>query len=239
MEQQKKKRTGLVIALVACLALVGVAGVMAWYSSTSEITNNFVDGGITDPGTDPTNPDKPLKPEVTPDPEHNGHQGQVNGNIVENQWIEGSKVTPGSSIPKNPNVGIGTKSDSCYVFVNVKNNFTSGAHFTLNNGWKAVEATQYKGQANECTGGLFVYVGKDVPVNTGNAAILEANPAADSWTGEVFSKVKFDADADLGANKTIKVSAYLVAASNKTEKIDVAEITNAAKAWANKINTQQ
>ena len=122
--EQKKKRTGLVIALVACLALVGVAGVMAWYSSTSEITNNFVDGGITEPGTDPTNPDKPLRPEVTPDPEHNGHQGQVNGNIVENQWIDKSKVTPGSSIPKNPNVGIGKSSDSCYVFVNVKNNFT-------------------------------------------------------------------------------------------------------------------
>lgn len=234
MEQQKKKRTGLVIALVACLALVGVAGVMAWYSSTSEIKNNFVDGGITEPGTDPTDPNKPLKPEVTPDPEHHGHQGQVNGNIVENQWIANSKVTPGSSIPKNPNVGIGKNSDSCYVFVNVKNNFTSGAHFTLNNGWKAVEATQYKGQAKEYTGGLFVYVGKDVPVNTGNAAILEANPAADSWTGEVFSKVKFDADAELGANKTIKVSAYLVAASNKTEQIDVAEITDAAKAWANK-----
>lgn len=229
MEQQKKKRTGLVIALVACLALVGVAGVMAWYSSTSEITNNFVDGGITGPGTDPTDPNKPLNPNVNPDPEHNGHKGQVDGNIVENQWIANSKVTPGSSIPKNPNVGIGKDSDSCYVFVNVENNFTSGAHFTLNNGWKAVDATPYKGQANEYTGGLFVYVG-----NTGNAAILEANPAADSWTGEVFSKVKFDADAQLGANKTIKVSAYLVAASNKTEQIDVAEITDAAKAWANK-----
>lgn len=234
MEQQKKKRTGLVIAFVACLALVGVAGVMAWYSSTSEITNNFVDGGITGPGTDPSVPDKPLRPEVTPDPEHNGHHGQVNGNIVENLWIENSKVAPGSSIPKNPNVGIGTDSDSCYVFVNVENNFTSGAHFTLNNGWKEVEADQYKGQANEYTGGLFVYVGKDAPVNTGTAVRLEANPPADSWTGEVFSKVKFDADAELGANKTIKVSAYLVAASNKTEQIDVAEITDAAKAWANK-----
>lgn len=234
MEQQKKKRTGLVIALVACLALVGVAGVMAWYSSTSEITNNFVDGGITGPGTDPSVPDKPLRPEFNPDSEHNGHHGQVNGNIVENLWIENSKVTPGSSIPKNPNVGIGTDSDSCYVFVNVENNFTSGAHFTLNNGWKEVVADQYKGQANEYTGGLFVYVGKDAPVNTGTAVRLEANPAADSWTGEVFSKVKFDADAELGANKTIKVSAYLVAASNKTEQIDVAEITDAAKAWANK-----
>lgn len=234
MEQQKKKRTGLVIALVACLALVGVAGVMAWYSSTSQITNNFVDGGITDPGTDPTNPNKPLKPEVTPDPEHNGHKGQVDGNIVENQWIADSKVTPGSSIPKNPNVGIGKNSDSCYVFVNVKNNFTSGAHFTLNNGWKAVQATQYKDQANEYTGGLFVYVGNGTPVNTGDAAILTPNPTADSWTGEVFSKVKFDADAALGDSKSIKVSAYLVAASNKTEQIDVAEITDAAKAWANK-----
>lgn len=234
MEQQKKKRTGLVIALVACLALVGVAGVMAWYSSTSEITNNFVDGGITEPGTDPNKPDKPLKPEVNPDPEHNGHHGQVNGNIVENLWIENSKVTPGSSIPKNPNVGIGKDSDSCYVFVNVKNNFTSGAHFTLNDNWKDVGATHYKGQANEYTGGLFVYVGKDVPVNTGAAARLEANPTADSWTGEVFSKVKFDADAVLGDSKSIKVSAYLVAASNKTEQIDIAEITEAAKAWANK-----
>lgn len=232
MEQQKKKRTGLVIALVACLALVGVAGVMAWYSSTSEITNNFVDGGITGPSTDPNKPDKPLNPNV--DPDHGGHKGQVDGNIVENQWIAGSKVTPGSSIPKNPNVGIGKNSDSCYVFVNVKNNFTSGAHFTLNNGWRAVQAFQYKDQANEYTGGLFVYVGNSTPVNTGDAAILTPNPTADSWTGEVFSKVKFDADAELGTKKTIKVSAYLVAASNKTEQIDVAEITDAAKAWANK-----
>lgn len=102
MERQKKKRTGLVIALVACLALVGVAGVMAWYSSTSEITNNFVDGGITGPGTDPTDPNKPLNPDVNPDPEHNGHKGQVSGNIVENQWIAGSKVTLAPPSPRTP-----------------------------------------------------------------------------------------------------------------------------------------
>ena len=79
-----------------------------------------------------------------------------------------------------------------------------------------------------------MYVGKDVAVNTGDAAILTANPTADSWTGEVFSKVKFDDDAVLGNSKSIKVSAYLVAASNKTEQINTTEITDAAKAWANK-----
>lgn len=230
MKDTRKKR-GAVVALMLCLALVGVGGVMAWYSTQSHLTNTFTQGNITQPDTDPDK--KPINPDLPPD--QGGHQGQVSGNIVENKWMPDSKIAPGSKIPKNPNVGIGETSDDAYVFVYVDNNFTSGVHFTLKSGWKPVadSALSYKGDPSEYTGGLFVYTG----TNPGDApALLEHDPAGvdDMYTGEVFDSVTADVDAVLGANTTIDVHAYLVGASYAGEDMDAAmnDIVQGAKDWA-------
>lgn len=231
MEQQKKKRTGLVIALIACLALVGVGGVMAWYNAQSSITNNFTAGNIKDPENRPdeTDPTKPGKDPIVPETDD---QGKVNGNIYEKNWVDGSKVTAGATVVKDPNIGLGKGSDNAYVFVHVKNELdAANTYFTLENGWKAVDsaANSYTAVPNAYTGGLFVYVG------SGTApALLNANPNTDSWTGPLFTNVHAN-DQFTPKAGSIKVSSYLVAASNASETIDVAEITNSAIEWAAKL----
>ena len=91
--EKKKRRTVLAVALVACLALAGVMGVMAWYSSQSAITNTFTSGNIKPPTTDPTNPGNKDPLEPNKDPQDGGHKGQVDGNMVEDAWIPNSHIT--------------------------------------------------------------------------------------------------------------------------------------------------
>lgn len=230
METKKnRKRTVVAVALVACLALAGTMGVMAWYSAQSEITNTFTTGNIQPPTTDPTDPGAkdPLQPGV--DPSEGGHKGQMNGNIVEDAWIPNSHIAAGSTVAKNPNVGISPKSDAAYVFVYVDNNLGTGTHFKLNENWKAVEATQYNGVSGEYTGGLFMYVGK----GGADATMLAPDTVGglDVWTGEVFSSVTADADAVIQGNPQMKVSAYMVAKSSANEKLDAKTATDAAKVW--------
>lgn len=229
MEQRNNKKKGLVIGLVLCLALVGVGGVMAWYSSQSSITNTFTTGNIKPPTTDPTDPNKPLEPNVDPDPDHNGHKGQVSGNIVENMWIPNSAITPGSEIPKNPNIGIAPGSDDAYVFVYVNNKLGTGTSFTIGQNWKAVdgEATQGTG-ANVYTGGLFMYT-----TDGANPALLDAQEAGgkDKWTGELFKNVHAAPDANITGNNMV-VSCYMLAKSSATEQLDTQNILKAAKDWA-------
>lgn len=233
MEKRKgKKKTLLAVALVACLALAGVMGVLAWYSSQSEITNTFTVGNIQPPTTDPTNPENkdPLKPDV--DPSEGGHKGQVSGNIVEDAWIPDSRIVKGSTVPKNPNIGMSPQSDAAYVFVYVDNAIGTGTYFTLNENWKAVDgqATAQGTVPNAYTGGLFMYVGSPAGVD---AAKLQPNAGGlDAWTGEVFSTVIAANDADIKSSPAMKVSAYLVADANKAENLSAAEALDAAKAWA-------
>lgn len=237
--EKKKRRTILAVALVACLALAGVMGVMAWYSSQSAITNTFTSGNIKPPTTDPTNPGnkEPLAPETNP--EDGGHKGQVSGNIVEDAWIPGSHIAADSSVAKNPNIGIAPESDAAYVFVYVDNKLDktgANTHFKLNANWKPVEgmATQYNAGTGpvegEYTGGLFMYVASGA-----EAAMLQPDSVGklDVWTGEVFSSVSASKDAQIADNPRMKVSAYLIAKSNASESLSAATAVEAAKNWAN------
>lgn len=232
MERQQKKKKGLVIGLVLCLALVGVAGVMAWYASQSSITNTFSTGNIKPPTTDPTDPQKPIDP-TTP-PEQGGHQGQTDGNIVENKWTPGSAITPGSAVPKNPNIGLGKGSDNAYVFVYVKNNLGEGTSFKLNPKWAPVTGavTEVAGQSGYYKGGLFAYVG-----STGtDPVMLQASKTEDVYTGEVFSEVIASADAQIEAKPTMDVSCYLMAKSGSEENLTAGDAKTQALAWANHPN---
>ncbi len=230
----RRKRTALAVVLVACLALAGVLGVMAWYSSQSEITNTFTTGNIKPPTTDPTDPGKKDPIDENKDPSEGGHKGQVSGNIVEDAWIPNSHIAPGSAVAKNPNVGLAPTSDAAYVFVYVDNKLGDGTHFTLNANWKPVEATQYNpgtgAVEDEYTGGLFMYVAQGA-----EAAMLQPDSVGglDVWTGEIFSSVSADADAQIAAKPQMKVSAFLIAKSNTSEELSAQTALTAAKNWAN------
>lgn len=237
-----KKRTTLIVALVACLVLAVGAGVFAWFSATAVKTNTFTAGGITEPtekpNPGPTNPDgggdgkDPLdKPE---------------GNIIETEWNDnngnGAAITPDSIVAKNPNVGIGKKSNNAYVFVEVENALDpANAYFVLGDKWAPVDelvVTKYAGTKDVTiptqkhdrtyTGGLFVYVGdnKNGDIEQ-DMKMLEGKADISVYTGEVFDKIYANKDfnkLDSGAKKNITVKAYLAAASSATEDMTTAEV---------------
>lgn len=245
-----RKRTTLIVALVACLVLAVGAGVFAWFSAQDTKTNTFVAGdGITDPEVKP-DPDQPEEPGTDPTED-------TDGKIIETEWTDNSPLMPGSVTSKNPNMGIGKSSVPAYVFAMVENNLPEGAYFVLGKGWKPVEGyvTAYGGDkhvslgkdAQTYTKGLFVYVGA-----TSDWAMLAPTPDAGegpkaNYTGELFDKVytndTFKADQITGDTKnSIKVSAYFAAASLDSEYTDggktqltpevKAEIETSVKAWA-------
>lgn len=246
-----RKRTTLTVVLIACLVLAVGAGVFAWFSAQDTKTNTFVHGtGITDPEVKP-NPGEPTEP---------GTEPNTDGKIVETEWNDKSPLTPGAITPKNPNMGIGSKSMPAYVFAMVENNLPDDAYFVLGKGWKPVDGyvTEYTGdknaaitdsQAKTYKSGLFVYVGDGtdwamLAPTSDPGPELKAN-----YTGELFDKVytsdTFDATQITTDKDSIKVSAYFAAASgdseyvggNKNQLSDEAkkEIEANVKKWAEKV----
>lgn len=242
MENKKKKRYGIIAALLLLVLAAGV-GTYAWLTATDSETNEFTVGNIGTPEVkpDPDHPDKPGKDPTNP---------SVDGYLFETHWKKGSKMVPGTEIPKNPNVGIGKDSDSSYVFIYVKNAIvedSEGAlaktpYFTLNSNWKPVATDQAttNGSADQYVSGLFMYTaGGDVP-----AELTPADGKA-AYTGELFSTVHIpaamnSADVVKGKDKTGKditpamtVSCYIFGADQKGNEADAAvNALKQAKEWA-------
>lgn len=228
MENKKKKRYGIVAALLLLVLAAGV-GTYAWLTAQSSLTNNFTTAGINKPTTDPDNPGQQI-------PEDNT---KVNGNLTETKWVANSKLAPGVSVAKNPNVGIGKESENAYVYVFVKNETASAettdsktTYFTINRGWKPVDATAVKGEPTHYLGGLFVYVGEGT-----EATPLIASKTEDKWTGELFSQVttpKETEQKDFANPATMKVNCFIYAADETAEGSSASALA-AAKAWAAKL----
>lgn len=233
MENKKKKRYGIVAALLLLVLAAGV-GTYAWLTATQSLDNLFTVGsfGPTDKKPDPTDPEKPGSDE------NNGAY------LFETKWVENSKIVPGATADKNPNVGIKKGSDNAYVFIYVKNAMvkdgtaaTDTPYFTLNNNWKPVDGKVSTSADGKYLSGLFMYA-KDA---TAGPAVLGAKDAAtDVYTGELFSKVVFPGtlDGSMVANKPkMTVSAYIFGADQKGEEADAAaNALKQAKAWADGLN---
>lgn len=233
MENKKKKRYGIVAALLLLVLAAGVS-TYAWLTATQSLDNVFTVGsfGPTDKKPDPTDPEKPGSDE------NNGAY------LFETKWVENSKIVPGATADKNPNVGIKKGSDNAYVFIYVKNAMvkdgtaaTDTPYFTLNNNWKPVDGKVSTSADGKYLSGLFMYA-KDA---TAGPAVLGAKDAAtDVYTGELFSKVVFPGtlDGSMVANKPkMTVSAYIFGADQKGEEADAAaNALKQAKAWADGLN---
>ena len=232
MENKKKKRYGIVAALLLLVLAAGV-GTYAWLTATQSLENVFTVGsfGPTDKNPDLTDPEKP------------GTDENVNGAyLFETKWVADSKIVPGATADKNPNVGIKNGSDDAYVFIYVKNAMVKGGtagantpYFTLNNNWKPVAADQVVTSGDgKYLSGLFMYAKGST---TDTPAVLQAKSAnEDVYTGELFSKVVFPGtlDGSMVANKPkMTVSAYIFGADQKGEERDTAaNALKQAKAWA-------
>lgn len=233
MENKKKKRYGIVAALLLLVLAAGV-GTYAWLTATQSLDNVFTVGsfGPTDKKPDSTDPEKPGSDE------NNGAY------LFETKWVENSKIVPGATADKNPNVGIKKGSDNAYVFIYVKNAMvkdgtaaTDTPYFTLNSNWKPVDGKVSTSADGKYLSGLFMYA-KDA---TAGPAVLGAKDAAtDVYTGELFSKVVFPGtlDGSMVANKPkMTVSAYIFGADQKGEEADAAaNALKQAKAWADGLN---
>ena len=232
MENKKKKRYGIVAALLLLVLAAGV-GTWAWLQATDQVTNEFTVGSI-------------GKPEVKPDPDHPDKPGtdptdpSVDGYLFETKWVKDSKMIPDTDINKNPNVGIGKDSDKSYVFIYVKNAIVKdgeGAlaktpYFNLKNGWEPVAADQVKTNGNEgqYVSGLFMYTAG----GTGTPAELTPADGKAAYTGELFSVVHIPAamnNTDVvqsPAKPTMTVSCYIFGA----DQGDAANAVAQAKEWA-------
>lgn len=233
MENKKKKRYGIVAALLLLVLAAGV-GTYAWLTATQSLENVFTVGsfGPTDKKPDPTDPERPGSDE------NNGAY------LFETKWVENSKIVPGATADKNPNVGIKKGSDNAYVFIYVKNAMVKDGtaavntpYFTLNNNWKPVDDKVSTSVDGKYLSGLFMYA-KDA---TAGPAVLGAKDAAtDVYTGELFSKVVFPGTLDgsmVANNPKMTVSAYIFGADQKGEENDAAaNALKQAKAWADGLN---
>ena len=237
MENKKKKRYGIVAALLLLVLAAGV-GTYAWLTATQTLNNVFTVGSINTPEKKP-DPDQPDKP----GPDNNDSKAY----LFETNWKDNSKIVPGSSADKNPNVGIAKGSDDAYVFIYVKNAMVKDdtvaantPYFTLNNNWKPVDGQVTTSADGKYLSGLFMYA-KDSTMTA--PAVLKAKDAAqDVYTGELFSKVVFPSTLEgkmVAAKPEMKVSAYIFGADQKDGNTSAADNAVAqATTWANTIKNQ-
>lgn len=239
MENKKKKRYGIVAALLLLVLAAGI-GTYAWLSATQTKVNEFTVGSID-------------KPEVKPDPDHPDKPGtdptnpSVDGYLFETNWTNKSKMIPDTGINKNPNVGIGKDSDSSYVFIYVKNAIVKTdatdalaktPYFELNANWKPVAADQVTTNADgKYVSGLFMYTAgnTDTPAKLAPTPKTETAEAKAAYTGELFSIVYIPAamnSTDVVTDPAMKVSCYIFGADQGGADNAIAQAKEWAKAQA-------
>lgn len=239
MENKKKKRYGIVAALLLLVLAAGI-GTYAWLSATQTKVNEFTVGSID-------------KPEVKPDPDHPDKPGtdptnpSVDGYLFETNWTNKSKMIPDTDINKNPNVGIGKDSDSSYVFIYVKNAIVKTdatdalaktPYFELNANWKPVAADQVTTNADgKYVSGLFMYTAgnTDTPAKLAPTPKTETAEVKAAYTGELFSIVHIPAamnSTDVVTDPAMKVSCYIFGADQGGADNAIAQAKEWAKAQA-------
>ena len=230
MENKKKKRYGIIAALLLLVLAAGV-GTYAWLSADQTLHNEFTVGSFSVPEVKP-DPDQPNKPGTDPT------NPSVDGYLFETKWIDNSKMIPDTNVNKNPNVGIGKGSDSSYVFIYVKNvivktdaenALAKTPYFTLNNGWKPVADDQVttNGTNDQYVSGLFMYTAD----GTSTPAKLTPADGKAAYTGELFSTVHIPAamnNTDVVTDPAMTVSCYIFGA----DQGDAANAIAQAKEWA-------
>lgn len=241
MENKKKKRYGIVAALLLLVLAAGV-GTYAWLTHTESLKNEFIIGKFEAPEN---------KPSPT-DPEQPGTEAGGGAYLFETKWNknEEHKMVPGSSMEKNPNVGIKKGSDNAFVFIYVKNavvnndpTYAKTPCFDLGSNWKEVDGEVQKNGDGKYVSGLFMYA----KGATSGPAVLGAKGAtADVYTGELFSEVMIPGamtkeDVVSGeAKPEIVVSAFIFGADQKDGSTSAADnAIKQAKAWVNDPNNGQ
>lgn len=210
---KSKKRSILTVCLALALVASAVLGTIAYMTAQDSKPNTFTVGSFNKP-TDPDN------------------NQALDSYILEKKWdaVTEHKLIPGSSVGKDPKVGIGAGSEEAWVYVYVKNavlqDTVTGKYvtFKLNGTWEAVEGQVVKGDVDGTyVSGLFKYkttIGAD---------------ESTLWTTTVFDAVDVSENAnttDFAKNPQMTVYAFIHQAKAGKSVIETATIQQAAIAWS-------
>ena len=204
-----KTRSILTVCLALALVATAVMGTIAYMTAQDSKTNTFTVGSF----NKPTDPDRPGT--------------TLDSYLIEPNWVENSKLVPGSSVKKDPKVGIGAGSEDAYIYVYVDNKTLTDTNkklvtFTLDEGWTAVTGHVVAGDTTGTyVSGLFKY----------NTKLTGGN-----WTSNVFTKVDVADTAnttDFAANPQMTVYAYIHQATDGDGTTDLGTVADAAAiAWS-------
>lgn len=235
MENKKKKRYGIVAALLLLVLAAGV-GTYAWLTATQSLENVFTVGKFETPDKKP-DPDNPEQP---------GTEAGGGAYLFETKWDPAAehKMVPGSSMDKNPNVGIKKGSDDAFVFIYVKNavvkndpTYAKTPCFELGSNWKPVTGEVQTNAGGKYVSGLFMYAKNSAD---GPAELGAKSATQDVYTGELFSQVMIpgamtseDVVSGEGVKPEIVVSAFIFGADQSDGATSATDNAIAqAKAWA-------
>ena len=220
------KRKSIAVVIASMLAFTMIAGATLAYlqAESKEVTNTFTVGDI--------------KIELKE------HDAKADGSLYADAEHEvesrtGIKLTPGTTVAKDPFVRVKAKSEDCYVYVYVDNYlFTSATADAVivtpiinTTYWEQIgdpKTVAASGNNPKYTRTLYRYKG-------GNSSGIVSYSETDQKLENVFSNVTISADLTNTTEintylngKTIVLKAFAYQADGRTE----AEATAAAKAWA-------
>lgn len=194
------RRTVLTVCLMALVAVISIGGTIAWLTaSTQEVKNTFTVGNITI--------------------DLNEHK--YNGTALTNEVVKTNdnyKMVPGDTLPKDPYVTIGEKSEECYLFVEVVESTTLDTYisYTVDSSkWTKTTLTGKRG------GEVYVYkVAEndytiDYTASATNYSILTGNQV--TVNSNVTKTQMENLNATNAVQPTMSFYGYAVQAANVTD----------------------
>lgn len=200
----KARKILVSLAALALVAAISIGGTLAYLTQQKTVTNTFTVGNVT----------------ITMDETDVDDSTKDAARDTENSY----KLLPGKTYTKDPIIHVDTNSESCYLFVTIKNEIAA-IEDANNSVEKQMEAKGWA-KVNGVTGvnNLYVYIGTEE--NASDPKVVAAD--ADVTVFEQIA-IKGEGVTNEGlkdyAGKTIVVNAYAIQAEGFSGK-------TAAQIWA-------
>ncbi len=189
-----------VTAMVLLFAIVTGSTLAYMTSKTAPVTNTFTYGTVS----------------ITLDEGKVGDNGLFIDNGATRVMANSYKVVPGNSYDKDPTVHIGDNSDSCYIFVNVENGFTT---YEADDKDTVAEQMEANGWIN--MSGNIWYKANAVTKGTDHVVFTNLN----------ISDSLDNAASEAAAKTSIVISAYAIQSEGFTSATEAYTAAGAPQGW--------